>query len=397
WHFWDANWWPNWPTSAEKMMWFYEKSDGPSVDGVISFTPTFFENLLKIIGPVDLPDYHLTISSDNFLDTIQAVVEKQPGKDDAAFINSDANKPKKIIGDLAQVVIEVLPKRLDKNKLIALIGTVEQSLKEKQVLFYFKDQLLQDKAVQYGWDGSIKNTAFDYLSVVNTNIAGQKTDKVIDQEITHDAQVDQSGKVIVTLKIKRIHNGKKGDIFTGVRNVDWLRVYVPLGSHLIEANGFRLPDQTYFEKSDRALAVDKDLINETNAEVDVSSGTKIYEESSKTVFANWSMIDPGESADIVFKYELPFKIYKDNSQEKEDRWSGLKKILKMEEIQLIPYTLLVQKQAGAKSVKFISNLTLPKSMSAVWRYPTGSLVNHSGWTINEDLNIDKYWAVLIQE
>ena len=53
WYFWDANWWADWPTSANKLMWFYEKSNGPTVDGVVSFTPTVMEELLKIIGPIE--------------------------------------------------------------------------------------------------------------------------------------------------------------------------------------------------------------------------------------------------------------------------------------------------------------------------------------------------------
>jgi len=47
WHFWDANWWPDWEKSAKKLMWFYEKSDGPTVDGVISITPTVIEKIIR--------------------------------------------------------------------------------------------------------------------------------------------------------------------------------------------------------------------------------------------------------------------------------------------------------------------------------------------------------------
>jgi hypothetical protein len=37
------------------------------------------------------------------------------------------------------------------------------------------------------------------------------------------------------------------DILSLVRNVDWLRVYVPLGSELISATGFKPVDQIFFQ------------------------------------------------------------------------------------------------------------------------------------------------------
>lgn len=79
WHFWDANWWPDWPTSAKKLMWFYENSNGPSVDGVISLTPTVIERALEVIGPIDMTaDYGVVIDSQNFWTTTQTFSEQKP-------------------------------------------------------------------------------------------------------------------------------------------------------------------------------------------------------------------------------------------------------------------------------------------------------------------------------
>lgn len=399
WHFWDSNWWPDWPTSARKMMWFYENSDGPSVDGVVTFTPTFFEKLLEIIGPVELKEYNLVIDSGNFWSTVQEIVEKQPEKNNPKYLVSDANKPKKIIGDLAKEVLEVMPERLDQNKLIELINSVDLALKDKQVLFYFKDSVLQDKVETYGWDGSVKSTEWDYLSVINSNIAGQKTDRVIDQEINHKAEVMQDGTIINTVSIKRMHSGEKGDLFTGVRNVNWMRVYVPEGSFLIDASGFEEPDKIYFEEPEDSWIDDVDLESERGAMTHKGSNTRVYKEFGKTVFANWTMIDPGESKEVVLRYQLPFKINKLNTKKSyslNDTFGLLKEKLDIEEVNLIPYALMVQKQAGFKVGKFQSDLVLKNSKEIVWRYPDGTNTNSGGWSITDDLDMDKYWAVLIE-
>ena len=63
----DANWFPNFPTSAEKVSWFYEKTGGRTVDGVIAITPELLRDLLAITGPIDMPEYDKTINADNFI------------------------------------------------------------------------------------------------------------------------------------------------------------------------------------------------------------------------------------------------------------------------------------------------------------------------------------------
>ncbi|MFH1823037.1 MAG: DUF4012 domain-containing protein [Patescibacteria group bacterium] len=391
WHFWDANWWPDWPTSAKKLMWFYEKSDGPTVDGVISFTPTFLERLLEIIGPVDMTEeYGVILTAENFWLTTQEIVED---KGDPSQIEN--NKPKKIIGDLMNKIIFDLPKHLNKNTMIELLKTTEESLSEKHILFYFTDLATQEEISKHGWSGEIYNTRWDYLSVINTNIAGGKTDKRIEEEINHLAEVMADGSIINTVKIKRTHTGIKNEPFAGVRNVDWLRVYVPKGSELIEAHGFLKPNDIYFEDPDESWQKDELIIKEEEgSQVHEASGTRVYEENEKTVFANWSMVDPGETTTIYLKYKLPFKLEK---KAVDDRlFIQIKELIIGEQKELYPYALLVQKQAGAKPSKFISRFSLPAEFINIWQYGGGMVKQNNGWQIDDELNIDKYWATVME-
>ncbi len=418
WHFWDANWWPNWPTTAKNLMWFYEKSDGPTVDGVISVTPTVVEGLLEITGPIDLSkEYGLIIDSNNFLDIVQKIVEQKnlaltnpeaiigvpassteinsslPMKQGLA-VNSE-NKPKKIIGDLMAKIIETLPQKLSKESLVSILALFERSMSEKQILFYFEDPSLESEVSKLNWAGEIKDTARDYLMVVNTNIAGQKSDQKMLEKIEQQTEVSLDGSIINTLKITRTHTGLKNEAMTGVRNVDWLRVYVPKGSELLLAEGFRIPDEKYFnEKPDPSWENNKFLEKENRAMVDESSGTKVYEENNKTVFANWLMVDPGESVTLTIKYRLPFNFF---DEEKSIDWlSKINSFINPDQANLIPYSLMVQKQAGAKPSDFLSSLILPDQSKVFWHYPE-NLNTENGWLINDKINSDKYWSILIEK
>lgn len=416
WHFWDANWWADWPTTAKNLMWFYEKSDGPSVDGVISITPTVIEDLLKITGPIDLTkEYGVIINSDNFWETVQKVVEqKNLVKTHPDYVaglqentttidntnplvrqdleNNSSNKPKKIIGDLMAKIMEILPQKLNKDNLVNIISLLEQNLGEKQIMFYFTDTDAQAAVSKRNWAGEIKASDKDYLMVVNTNIAGQKTDRKIIENVDHTSEVSSDGTIINTVKIIREHTGIKNEPFVGYRNVDWMRIYVPLGSELISASGFNAPDSKYFDKTPEVGWLNSPLLsNENSATIDRATATKIYTENGKTVFANWTMVDPGQSVEIIIKYRLPYNFF--TKKTSDSFLSKINQLLNPEQADLLSYSFLLQKQPGALPDNFSSHLFLPNGINSIWRYPE-NFQNGNGWEINTKLDGDKYWSIL---
>ncbi len=385
WHFWDANWWPDWPTTARKLMWFYEKSDGSTVDGVISFTPTVIEKMLRVIGPIDMTEqYGVIVDADNFWTVTQTFAEQKP---------DETKAPKKIIGDLMTKIIAELPSRLDQDAVINLMKIADESLDEKQILFFFADNELEKKIIGYGWGGEMKNSAGDYLMVVNTNIAGGKSDKKIEEKIYHDAEIAGDGSVIDTVRIERSHTGIKREEFTGVRNVDWMRIYVPSGSELVEAKGFNRPDAYYFGRPDISWEKDPSYKAEDRALVHKETGTKIYTENNHTVFANWSMVDPGETIVIELKYRLPFKIGQD---ERNNFWEGLKEFFGFDRKEFYPYSLLWQKQPGAKADHIESRLEADDNFHRVWSYPE-NIGTEKGWNVSDYLGGDRYQTVLLEK
>ncbi|MCD4693880.1 DUF4012 domain-containing protein, partial [bacterium] len=390
WYFRDSNWWPDWPTSAEKLMWFYEASGGPTVDGCISFTPEVLSSILDITGPLDMTeDYGIIITKDNFWDNIRKSIEEEKEIGD--------NKPKKIINDLFAKIIEKLPGSLDQEKLTNFLVSTRDNLKSKDILFYFKDPLLQEEVEKRSWAGKIKDTNNDYLSVVNTNIAGGKSDRQIEQEINHQVEILKDGTVVDTLKIVRKHIGVSSQYFYGNRNVNWIRIYVPLGSRLIKAGGFEKPSEIYFEHPPSNWEKDELIKQEEDyALVDPDSDTRIYQENNKTVFANWSMVDPGEEDVIILKYELPFKI---KEEERDDTLMERvrENIIGDDEEYLLPYSLLIQKQAGTRHFNINSKLILPDNSVSTWAFPENIKYGDKGWEMSSELNEDKFLAILFSK
>jgi hypothetical protein len=402
WHFWDANWWPDWKKSAQKLSWFYEKSDGPSVDGVIAFTPTVLERILKVIGPIDMTkDYGVVMDSDNLWFNLRDIIEKEKAQDLKVSNEVSEKKPKKVVGDLTRMIMEEMPKRLDKEKFIDLTIALNESLSDKQVLFYFKNEELQKEAEKRNWAGRIKDTGKDYLSVVNTNIAGGKSDGKMEEVIDHKADVLDDGTIIDTLTIRKIHHGVVDEPYFGVRNVNWMRVYVPEGSQLLEASGFRGPDPIYFDypEDDWGDDVDVEEENGDNAQIDKKClNTKIYKESGKTVFANWVMVDPGQEVVIKLKYKLPFKLEKrvsfDSNKSAMDEI--IEKVTKIKKKDLYVYSFMAQKQPGMTASSIKSSFVAPNDFVATWKYPDSLNSGVNSWSVSEEFNSDKYWALMLE-
>ena len=362
WSMHDANWFADFPTSAQKIMWFFEKTGGPTPDGVISLTPTVIERLLVLTGPIDMPEYGVSLSSQNFAEITQYKVEVDYDK--------QLNQPKKILADFAPKFINKIGEQIKKNN-IEVFKIINQLLKEKNILLYFSDPPLEEFVKNQGWAGEIKEAEQDYFSVVNTNINGFKTDRVVEEKIKHSSQIEMDGSIIDTLQITRHHQGGNSAYgwFNKV-NSDYLRVYLPKGSQLLFASGQTREDvKPPIDYQQAGFKTDSDVLaEEQSMKKDETFGTDIFEESGKTVFGNWVYVSPGETVTLTYRYRVPFKI----------DMSG----------QNINFSLLAQKQSGSQGSKFETELNWPSSWQVV-SVPEGLTLENNKAISQTDLSLDR--------
>jgi hypothetical protein len=371
WSMHDSNWFPDFPRSAEKATAFYEKTGGPTVDGVMAITPTVLEKLLAITGPVEMPEYGVTIDKDNFIENIQTEVEENYDK--------ELNQPKKILSDIAPKILDKIFNPDNVSDVAKTMGILSDSLNERHILIYAKNWEIEKVLSAQGWSGEVLDTQKDYLSVINTNINGFKTDGVIDEKIEHVAEIQQDGSIIDNLTITRHHNGGNTPYgWWNKVNADYMRVYVPKGSKLISVNGqtreFDSPPLDYDAlgyKRDPQVKMEEDSIS-----VDEESGTRIYEDSKKTVFANWVYVSPQETVEIKYTYLLPFKIDTNLTTKPADT-----------------YSLLAQKQSGSQGSQFTSWIKFPDFYKILWRYPDNLNQENNSIKFETSLLTDKFAGV----
>lgn len=380
----DANWFADFPTNAQKVSNLFERSGGPTVDGVVAITPDILEKLMAITGPINMPQYDVTVTADNVVDETQRLVTFDYDK--------EKNTPKAFIADLVPEIMNRISKS-SQEKWGGLVNVFTDSLKQKQILIWMRNDEAQKKVENLGWGGLVENSDGDYLMRVEANIGGHKTDELIDQSVDYEVSMGNDGSAIATVVTTRRHLGSKEGRPDWNPDEDWYRktnvVYertlVPKGSVLLEASGFTAEKDVpapFDNQTDYSNFVqDPDVVALEGKATQHSSGTLVSEENGKTSFGNWVVTNPGETTVTVYKYRLPFKLTSENLMSTP-----------------YSYSLLIQKQPGHRPVKTKASIRLAPDFKTVWAGPEGG-ISYDGerqTTFTGISNADNVWGVVFE-
>jgi len=314
----DSNWFFDFPASAKKTMEFLEQSDlykktNTQFQGAIAINTDVLKTLIDIIGPIELPAYHLTLTGENFLEKIQYEIEagrdKKPGQN-----------PKKILSALTPIIFEKMSDLSEEQKQ-NLIQKFQSHLDEKDVMIYFKDWQLQNFMENTGLAGNVmelpKDFSGDYLAVINANIASGKTDAFITQKISLNTKIDGNGKITDELSVSRNHQGQNEKYWWyRVDNKNYLKILAPEKSKMISINGNSLaPSQKLWNYGGKYLS-DPELYSiEKTAFFMDKFQTWVGKEFGKVSFGTWFNTPAGTEKELTVVYETGITLnIKDNQQ-----------------------------------------------------------------------------------
>lgn len=286
WNFRDSNWSPDFALASERALELYKKEGGveaDNIDGVIAFTVTSLEEVLKISGPVEVNG--MVFNAGNFAEKLEYEVEY--GYADKGINFSDR---KKTLIDLTKVMLEKMRKDIFVNwsKYLALM---ERMADEKQLMAYSLNAQTQTFLSNKNWAGRmVLPPKGDYLMWVDANLGALKTDASIKRELT--VKVDQVGKerMVNQVKMKYIHGGKFD--WRTTRYQTYARIFVPIGTELTGIEGVEVPKPEKGKpKIDPLTLVDKG------------------EENGFQWFGTFLKVEPGETKELSFKYVTPARMF----------------------------------------------------------------------------------------
>jgi hypothetical protein len=163
-------------------------------------------------------------------------------------------------------------------------------------------------------------------------------------------------------------------------NADYLRVYVPQGSQLLAASGatWEFPEAP-LDYAALGFKKDPDVEQqEKNTRIDEKSGTRISEETGKTVFGAWVYVSPQEAVTVEYRYRLPFRVELGQEKSRE----------------VDTYSVLYQKQAGSAGSRLEMQLTFPEKYKVIWQTGANLVPYEHGLRLNDTLKTDKFAGVV---
>jgi hypothetical protein len=337
----DANYGPDFPTSAEQILWFMEHGKGPSADTVIALDQTLVEGLIGLVGPLVIDSIPYQITEDNFTDIVSYHTEAKI---------TESSTPKQLLFDL----IPALKKKLGNlDDLGALLSYMKDMVQQGHLQVYSKDAGIQSISRRFGVSGEIvkPEEKTDYLSVITTSIGGNKSDQYMTMNLQHDTQALEDGVLTDRLTIQKRHNwgqeeetklanmieqfgvGQSDEeslyfILGRGPNVDYMRVYVPKGSQIQSVEGMELRD------------------------------VAVSEDAGYTVFGfTIGPVHPGETEEVQLSYRLPYTL--DLSTEDS-------------------YRFIAQNQAGSEGVTLKKSLQPSEGLSVVESFPETDPADNDG-------------------
>lgn len=278
----DMNLSPDFRVSMDRFSGYYNNILGePQIDGIVAVDTQVLKDIVEVLGPIEVPGYGtFTAENDPRCDCPQIVYELEALADRPAATLRENRK-----GVLAPMLQTILIKSYGTPKQLwpHLFETVIRNVGEKHVLFYMYNQEEQTAAELIGVAGRIRDFGGDYFHLNDTNFAGAKSNMFTDHQVEQVYEVDGDGSITKTVTIKYQNpfppsncNLEAGELCLNGVLRDFVRIYVPKGSVLIEALG-----------SENEVEVNEDL--------------------DKTVFEAFFTLRPQAQAKLVFKYLLPFK------------------------------------------------------------------------------------------
>ena len=356
WRMRDSNYSPDFRYSAQKAAWFLEKEKGPSVDSVIAINQSILGKLLTVSGPVKIPELNAEITNENYLLVLIYAIESK--------MFSEEN-PKIILDSL---LAEVQKKLAEEVSYEHLINLITDEIEKKNVLAWSKDPDVQTFFENVGIAGTVDQDTTDYLSIITTNIGGNKSDLYMETSAKHETYIQNNGEVVDTLTYTRSHRFTPGEI------LKWKEQLKPFGYsdipgylEYVLGNG---PNKSVVK-----VFVPKGSVVESAVGVNIDDiQTKYDEEIDKGYFYFVMEVEPGETEQVIITYRLKEK---------------------MDLFIVDEYRISVQKQPGMiRDIRLVKEINSDKNVKNYKSYP--EIVYEEGQTISYEtvLSKDRHFASL---
>ncbi len=342
WVFHDSNWSPDFPTSAQQALAFYQQRYEVPIDGILAADQEAFRRIIQALQPLTVPSYPEPITESNILAALRQSRDMPLEADPQAAWE---RRHKVFLEDLLTASIDKVQQRPETVDFVRLGMAVMTAFEERHMFAtILHDDDLAALLATSRWDGALYAGAGDYLMVVDANLGYSKVNPYIAGSLGYAVDLRDPQQPQANLTLSYQHNGPrtnepcyhyhKPPMFTYDQLMqqcywDYVRVYVPRGTRPLRASPNPIPGELLVTGIGRS----------GEAEI-------LAPEAGKSVFATFFVLPPGQRAETRMLYQLP----PDVIEQTEDS---------------LHYRLYIQKQGGKLSVPVQLSLYLPPGSTVI--------------------------------
>ncbi|MEK7565591.1 MAG: DUF4012 domain-containing protein [Patescibacteria group bacterium] len=277
----NTNFSPDFEVSMKNFLSIYNSSpERKKIDGIFALDTYVLVKIMDILGPITAYGINFTTEKVPQCDCPMVIWELEKYADEPKAYERESRKD--IIGVLLQAMLQKAMK-VPKNLWGPLFQTGLSQIEEKHVLVYLLDPEAQKGLQSLGASGQIKTYDGDYLHINDANLGGAKSNLYITQSVKQEISIKPDGtETNLTIEYRHPRRAdncslerKEGLCLSGIYR-DYVRVYLPLGSQIIEARGFE-------------------------------SKNNVFEDLGKTVVDGFFTVVPEGLARLQIKYKTPVK------------------------------------------------------------------------------------------
>jgi len=370
----DANFWPDFPTSAEKMMDLYSYGqDLPPLDGAVAVDQRFLQLLIEAIGPVTIAEDSLVLNTTNLTDALRQAWGAQEGQTAADWVGNR----KDFLGPFAAAIKTKIETDFGSLDPVMLATNMNTALQTRHLQVYSRYEAEEAVLDELGWNGRLAAPpSADFLAIVDTNVGFTKSNIYVEKSADYQITLDATGSATADLSLHYTHtrpdNGQACihyniGIYAQLPDYltladacywDYLRIYVPGGSQLITSTVHTIPGEAH-----------------VSGQTWQGSAQVLTETTGLTTFANYFLLPTGQTLDSHYQYQPTAVIDETDSGGK-------------------LYRLNIVQQAGTRAYPLRLTVTLPPGAQLRATSPAATAV--SGSTVQFDLLVDRNTQITIQ-
>lgn len=240
WQLRDANWDPDFPTTAEQIIDLYELEGGEhNILGVIAIDSHVLPMLLDYLGEIKTETFPEGLTSDNVLWRLQ--YELNVGFREQGL---EQDERKQAFREVFQEVVHQLQDTSFSEKR-EVFHHMKKWADKKHILAYHRDSQVQGYIESLDWAGNIHQDSDHYFALIDANLGALKTDYVMERRVNMDIKDCEQGLCYTTTL--KYHNTQDEATKLTDDYISYTRVLLPEEAVITDVQGIGRNGQVDFE------------------------------------------------------------------------------------------------------------------------------------------------------